>query len=145
MLAKQTNNENVYVKSYGGAKVNDMKYHTVPSMEYNPSHVILHVGTNEIGTKKTARKIAQDIIDVCDLMKTQENAISVSGLLYRRNENENTKVDEVNDFLRSLCEENGYYFLDNSNIPPRFLRDFVHVAKPGNDVLFNNFLQCINN
>ena len=46
----------VYVKSYGGAKIGDLRYHAVPNMEYIPHHNIVHIGTNEIRTKKPAEK-----------------------------------------------------------------------------------------
>ena len=63
-LAERVKNQKVFVKTYGGAKIGDMKYHAIPSMEYQPNHVILHVGTNEVRTKITAEDIASHIINV---------------------------------------------------------------------------------
>ena len=50
-LAERVGNQKVFVKTYGGAKIGDIKYHAIPPMEYQPNQVILHVGTNEVRTK----------------------------------------------------------------------------------------------
>ena len=38
---------NVKVRSFPGAKTNDMFHYLVPLLEKDPEHVILHVGTND--------------------------------------------------------------------------------------------------
>ena len=38
---------NVKVRSFPGAKTDDMFYYLVPSLEKNPDYVILHFGTND--------------------------------------------------------------------------------------------------
>ena len=74
---------------------------------------------------------------------SNNNDVTVSGLIYRKNVNENMKIDDINNILKVLCRERNYFFIDNSNIPPRFLRDGVHLNKAGNDLFFNNLLTCI--
>ena len=69
--------QKVYVKSYGGAKIGDLRYHAVTNMEYNPHHIIVHIGTNEIRTKKPAEKIAEDIISLCDHLKNIDNSVTI--------------------------------------------------------------------
>ena len=115
-LKEYTFNQNVYVKTYGGAKPGDIKYLAIPSLKYHPNHVIIHVGSNDIKTRKNADTIANSIIKVCDGIKIPENDVIVSGVIYRRNEEQNIKVDQVNKILQQLCRERNYYFLDNSNI-----------------------------
>ena len=77
-------------------------------MEYHPNHVILHVGTNEASTRKTAEDIAKNIISVCNGLKNNDNEITVSGLIYRKNVHENVKIDEINDNLQILCHERNH-------------------------------------
>ena len=36
------------MRSFPGAKTDDMFYYLVPLLEKNPDYVILHVGTNDI-------------------------------------------------------------------------------------------------
>ena len=111
-------------------------------MEYNPNHVIVHVGTNEIRTKKTAEKIAIDIIKLWENLKNKDNTISVSGLGYRFENVNNEKIDEVNKKLKLLCN---LHFISHGDIPPtsKYLADGLHLTKQGNIIFTNNFLQCL--
>ena len=40
-------NERVYVKSFPGATVNNMRSYVIPSKKFSNDHVILHIGTCE--------------------------------------------------------------------------------------------------
>ena len=44
-------NEKVFVKSFSGATVEDMKSHVIPSKNRNNDLVILHCGTNDLRSK----------------------------------------------------------------------------------------------
>ena len=77
-IMKQVVKANVYAKSYGRAKIGDLRCHAMPNMEYNPHHIIVHIGTNEICTKKPAEKIAEDIICLCDHLKNKGNSVNIS-------------------------------------------------------------------
>lgn len=144
-LAERTFEQKVYVKTYGGSKAGDMKHHTIASLKYKPNHIILHCGTNDIRTRKSARKIAEKIVNVCDNIKRPDNQITISGIIYRGKDDENEKVDEVNRLLQQYASQRGHFFLDNSNIGPNDLQwDGLHLYKSGNDIFFNNLLQCIN-
>ena len=104
-------------------------------------HIIVHVGTNEIATRKPASKIANDITKISSEIKNEENSVSISGIIHRGNEDENFKVKQANDILKSFCSKNDFYFIDNSNISPKMLADGLHLDKPGCDILSANFLR----
>ena len=57
---KMGNNTNsrVFVKSFSGATTGDMGHYIKPTLERNPDHVILHVGTNDLKTTD-ALKVAE--------------------------------------------------------------------------------------
>ena len=64
------NNHNVYVRSVPGAKVKCMKHYDNPCIkEKNPEYVTLHVGTNELNSELTPKRIAKSIIDVGKIFK----------------------------------------------------------------------------
>ena len=44
-------------------------------MNYKSNHVIIHIGTNEINTRKTSGEIANNIIRVCDGIKIEEKNV----------------------------------------------------------------------
>ena len=89
-----------------------------------------------MSTRKTAEEIAKNIISVCNTLKNNNNDVTVSGLIYRKNVNENIKIDDICNKLQVLCHERNHRFVDNSDIPPRLLRDRIHLNKAGNDFFF---------
>ena len=46
-----------------------MKDYTKPSILENPDHFILHVGTNDLNTKRSPRLIAKSIADLATTLK----------------------------------------------------------------------------
>ena len=69
----------VKVRSFSSAKRRCMYDHVKPSIrEYNPEHVILHVGTNDLNSEKTASQIASSIIELAVSLKNDANTIHVS-------------------------------------------------------------------
>ena len=47
----------VVVRSFAGARINDLYHYLVPSLETKPDGVILHIGTNDLKNKE-ARNVA---------------------------------------------------------------------------------------
>ena len=92
--------------------------------------------------KLPAENIACDM-DVCVNCKNDRNSVSVSGIIYRGDADENVKVKKVNECLKMLCSQHELHFIDNSNIKPRLLADGLHLDNVGNDILFANFLRCL--
>ena len=61
--------------------------HAKPTIrEVNPEHIILHVGTNDLNSEKTASQISNSIIDLANSLKNETNNIHVS-LIVPRNDN----------------------------------------------------------
>ena len=58
----------------------------------------------------------------------------------------NIKRWEVNVFLRGLCVENNFTFVDNSNITVRehLLKDGVHFNEAGTKLFAANMVKCLN-
>ena len=62
---KLRNKKLIKVRSFSGAKVSCMYDHVKPTIrEFNPNHIILDVGTNELKSNKTASKISSSVIDL---------------------------------------------------------------------------------
>ena len=96
------NNETIYVKSLSGAKIADMRDHAKPSQHYNPDEIILHMGSNDLLTPKTAEVISDEIIKLAPELKTDENDIIVSDII-GRNDEHNEKGMRVNSlFLKAI-------------------------------------------
>ena len=77
-------NCNVSIKSTNGAKVNDMKYYAQTSLEENPYHIILHVGTNDVSSNQNCNTIAQKIIETTKSLKADQRDVQISNIITQK-------------------------------------------------------------
>ena len=95
----------VKVRPFTGAKVSCMVDHAKPTIgDDKPDHVILHTGTNDLRSEKTANQIARSITEPAMSLRDNDNSVIVSNII-PRNENLNNKATEVNNRLLLMCEE----------------------------------------
>ena len=60
----------VKVTPFSSAKIRCMYDHAKPTIrELNPQHIILHVGTNNLNSEKTASQISNSILDLANSLK----------------------------------------------------------------------------
>ena len=72
----------VKVRPFSSAKVRCMHDHVKPSVrDFNPDHINLHCGTNDLSSERTASQIARSIIELALTLKSQDNKISMKYLL----------------------------------------------------------------
>ena len=95
----------VKVRPFSSAKVRCM-YDDVKStvQVFNPHHIILHCGTNDLSSERTGSQIARSIIELALSLKSQNNRMSVS-LFVPRNDSLNNKASGVNSRLIHTCAE----------------------------------------
>ena len=124
----------IKVRSFSGAKVSCMYDHVKPTIrEFNPNHIILHVGTNELKSSKTASQISRSVIDLALSLKSEANAVTIS-LIVPRKDNLNNKAQEVNSRLINMCGERDIAFIDHTDTidTERHLNESkVHLNKSG--------------
>ena len=106
----------VKVRAFSGAKVSCMRDYANPTLrDINPEHIILHVGTNDLTSEKTASQISRSIIELGTSLKNDTNTVSISAIVPRSDELDN-KATEVNKRLVLMCQEKNIPFLSRSNI-----------------------------
>ena len=135
LLKKRLRNKKpIKVRSFSGAKVSCMYDHAKPTIrEFNPNHIILHVGTNELKSSKTASQISRSVIDLALSLKSETNAVTIS-LIVPRKDNLNNKAQEVNSRLINMCGERDIAFIDHTDTidTERHLNESkVHLNKSG--------------
>ena len=92
-----------------------MHDHVKPTMrDVNTDHIILHCGTNDLNSERTASQIARSILEPALSLKSKDNKISVS-LIVPRNDNLNNKASEVNCRLVHMCAERNIPYIDHTN------------------------------
>ena len=90
----------------------------------------------------TPEKIENEIADMAILCRDYGvNDVFISVMICRRGKFLNGKVKR----MKQICEENGYFFIDNSNIEIRdLLKDDIHLLESGKAKLAENFIHFLN-
>ena len=115
----QLRNSFAKLRSFPGATLQHLKYYIAPSqIDETHDRIILHGGCNDVNNKNsTPEKIANEIADMAILCRDYGvNDVFISAMICRRGKFLNGKVKRVNFLLKQICEENGYFFIDNSKI-----------------------------
>ena len=132
----------VKVRSFSSAKTRCMHDHVKPTMrDFDPEHVIIHVGTNDLNSNKTASQIANSIVELVLSLKNDRNSIYVS-LIVPRNDNLNNKVNEVNTRLTNLYNHRGIPVINHTDTidPGNHLNESqIHLNRYGNIEFTKNF------
>ena len=143
-------NCNVYVKSFPGATTKDMYSYSQPSIERKPDIAILHVGTNDLVTRrgeemKSEVEIAQGIVDLADHIRSHDIEVVVSGIIARGEKYLDKKREKVNFILEDLCSEKKLTFIDHPNIEAtkHLNRSKLHLNSLGDTILTNNLLSSL--
>ena len=108
VLSRKVENCKVYVKSFSGAKVMCMEHYVKPTLREMPTHIILHIGTNDVPTKKAPEQIAENIANLA--IKLKRNCdVSISSIT-ARNDQYQKKAADVKQVLKEKCREKNCSF-----------------------------------
>ena len=143
-------NFNVYVKSFPRATTKDMYSYSQPSIDRKPDVAILHVGTNDLVTRrgeemKSEDEIAQGIVDLADHIRSHDIEVVVSGVIARGEKYLDKKREKVNSIPEDLCSEKKLTFIDHPNIEAtkHLNRSKLHLNSLGDTILTNNLLSSL--
>ena len=100
-ISRKLKNCRVKIMSFSGATVQYKADYVKPSLCDKPSHLILHVGTNDLNTSKTAESIATSIVEQAITIKDDHHDVSLSNIVIRK-DNLKKKAEEVNSYLKDL-------------------------------------------
>ena len=145
-ISRQIENCRVYVKGFPGAKTECMKDYAQPTTRENPDHILIHVGTNDLPTRRQPDVIAKDIIQLALKLKTNSCDVSISNIV-ARNDQYRKKASAVNHKLKDLCKEKNLHYTDHSNsINTRHLNGSkLHLNIKGTKILYSNLVEAISN
>ena len=138
----------VKVRSFNSAKTRCMQDHVKPTIrDFNPEHIIIHVGTNDLNSEKTASQIANSIVELALSLKSESNKIYIS-LIVPRYDELNNKVNEVNFRLMNMCQARNIAYINHSDSidPEQHLNESnIHLNKYGNIEFSKNFADFLYN
>ena len=96
--------------------------------DFNPGHIILYCGTNDLNSERAASQIASSIIELALSLKSKDNKTSIS-LIVPENHNLNSKASEVNSRLVRICTDQNIPYIDHTNS--------IHPENNLNDIQLN--------
>ena len=144
------------IVSFPGATTKRLVHYSLPTLkEENPEVVIIHVGCNNLTTKKgevlsvSVNEVADDIIKIGTAY--YENGVSkvfISSLVCNKKFNKQKLINEMNGFLKEKCqmETYGFIFINDDNIIKEHLwKDGTHLNENGKIILANNYIRNLNN
>ena len=114
--------QNTQDEVFSGATLKHLKHYIVPSIiDETLDRIILLGWYNDAKNKNsTSVKIANEIADIAMPCRDYGvNDIFISAIICRKGKFLSGKVKRVNNFLKLISEENGYFFIDNSSIEIR--------------------------
>ena len=136
--------ENIKVKSFSGATIEDMNHYVIPSKKEEPNVFIIHAGTNNLKDNKSSEELANEIMELGKSLSTPRNDVAISGICHRADGNEE-RIFEINEHLKRNCSDGKLFYIDNDNIlSNRHLNmSGLHLNARGNSLLANNFINCL--
>jgi hypothetical protein len=99
--------QNVAVKSFSGATVEDMNDFLRPTTRRKPDKLVIHVGTNNIRSS-TPQNVGDEVTKVAHQFQqeSKKTRIIISSLIIKRDNPEfASKVKETNVALKLKCEK----------------------------------------
>ena len=131
---------NVKVRCHPGCTTEDLQYLLMPVIMKKPTHIIIHVGTNNTPFK-TSREIFNDIL-FCKFLIEQKLptcSISISSII-RRNDGK-PKASVTISKLNQHLKEHNIMVIDNDNINRKHLgKKGLHLNEWGTRVLAMNYI-----
>ena len=113
----------------------------------NPDAIVMHVGTNSLRSSASVRDCAEEIVNLAAMISNESSAdLAISGIIPRSDDEVlAVKVSGVNKILKTFCNQNGWGYVDHSNISPEhdLNRSGLHLNTKGTAQLATNFINYL--
>ena len=130
------------VKSFSGASTEDIEDYLKPLLRKESENLILHIGTNDLKMMEPDQ-LTDSILSLALQVESDSpnTSLSISAILPRKEADQlNENVSLINSYLKLLCRQHRWSFIDHKNINHNHLnRSGLHLTKVGNDILAKNF------
>ena len=124
-----------------------MRDHIKPTLRKNDDAIVIHVGTNSFRSSTSVRDCAEEIANLATMIGNESSAdLAISGIIPRSDDESVTvKVSGVNKLLKTFCNQNGWGFVDHSNVSPEheLNRNGLHLNTKGTARLATNFINYL--
>ena len=145
---RNSNDTTIIKRTYLGGVVEDIEYYLHKILEKKDMDtVVLHIGTNNLTSKETTIKQADEIaneilraVSTCEKFGVKN--IYVSGITDRPGYSQ--QIKEINKYLQNSTKSMNYTFIHNSNLrKEEHLFDRVHLNDTGLEIFKRNILGAV--
>ena len=116
---RHSTNMKIAVKTFPGARTEDMIHYVKPTLSKQPSQLIIHVGTNDLSSKSPT-EIVKSIAVLGDAIKTEDPKIVLTFSEVITRNDEKALADKVNllvnKHLDKLCTQRNWGLISHENI-----------------------------
>ena len=132
------------VRSFPGAKTDDMESYIKPTRKGKPERIIIHCGTNDL-KNNTPQSIADKILLLAKSSQQENNTVLVSSIVPKK-DHLDKKGKEINNILEKRCNEMNLAFISHGNIRTRYHcnNDGLHLNDKGVTLFTKNILPALN-
>ena len=133
----------IFEKHFSGATTNCRENYMKSSLQKDPNHIILHIGTNNLILDRTSQGIAISLVNLACSMKGKNCDAIISNIILRNdNRKFNQKDQEVKTHFEDMCEDNNIYLIDDTNkVKVKHLnKGKIHLNKEGSNLLSSTFV-----
>ena len=137
---------NAKFKRFPGAKASEIKTYIPTHLEDRDVYAAVIVGGGNDLSDGCAN-VVESIIEAGNICRGYGvDNIFISSILPRSSSYYQAKRKKCNDELKIRCTENGFTFIDNSNMVlyDHVSRDGVHLNRSGSSLVCRNILKCLN-
>ena len=105
----------VHLKTFGGARIEDMRHYVEPTLGSKPETLILHCGTNNL-RNDNEENLANKIIALAVEIKKKVPSVAVSGIVFRADLEIENKRKRVNHLVEVGLKDYDIDFISQDNI-----------------------------
>ena len=146
-IQNELQNRKVTIKTFPGARIDDMKHYAVPTLTTKPNTLIVHIGTNDL-RNNTPSNLLSPLEDLGEMIMqyTNKNTNLIWSEIITRTDDPTltNRVNLVNNSLARLCETRNWGLIKNNNITGNLLNNSgLHLNKQGTAVVAKNIKRCL--
>ena len=141
----KSKSKRVKVMHFSGVTAACTESYIKPMPQQNTDKVILHIGTNDLRSKKEPLEVASNIISLSKTCRENGCDTIISEIL-PRGDKLNKKAQEVNIALHELCESENLWIIKYQNFKPRYHlnQSNLHPNCKGTNMIEANFKKFFN-
>ena len=132
------------LRSFPGAKTDDMKLYIKPTLKNKPERNTIHCGTNDVKNNRP-QSMAGNISSLAKSSQQENNTVLLFSIVSRK-DHPDKKNKEVDIILEKICNDMNLAFISHGNIRASYHCNYdgLHLNDKGATLFTENILSALN-